>query len=77
MSVNFLNEDHSIRKLREALAAMSDEELIKVGKQLRRLTTPKRVSHLPNPFEKQLEVAKEEWLRRHPRKSTDESRNCT
>jgi hypothetical protein len=67
MSVNFLPEDHTIRKLREELAAMSDEELIKVGKQLRRLTAPKRVSHLPNSFEKQLEVAKEEWRRRHPK----------
>jgi hypothetical protein len=67
MSVNFLPGDHAIRKLREELAAMSDEELIKVGKQLRRLTIPKRVSHTPNPFEKHLEVAKEEWRRRHPK----------
>ena len=71
MSVGFESEEYRLRKLRAELAAMSDEELIKFGRLVRSLTIPKRVSPTPNPFERQLEVAKEEWRRRHPKKETN------
>jgi hypothetical protein len=56
MSISFESEEIILKKLRERLRRMTDEELIKFGKDVRRLAE--------NPFQKQLEIAREEWKRR-------------
>ena len=56
MSISFQSEEIVLNKLRERLRRMTDEELIKFGKDVRRLAE--------NPFQKQLEEAREEWKRR-------------
>jgi hypothetical protein len=43
---------------------MSDDELIKFGKIVRRLSEP-RVSVTPDPWKTQLGEARAEWRRRH------------
>jgi len=45
---------------------MSDEELIKFGKQVRALIAP-RVGVVNDPWPAQLQLAREEWRRRHPK----------
>lgn len=68
MSIGFESEEVTLRKLRERLRLMSDEELTRFGKTVRGLCTDKRVSGRgPNPFERQLAEARAEWRRRHPR----------
>jgi hypothetical protein len=56
MALSFQSDEDVLRNLRERLRKMSDEELIRFGKELRRLAE--------NPFQKQLEMAREEWKRR-------------
>ena len=56
MAIDFQSDEEVLRKLRERLRKMCDEELIKFGKEVRRLAE--------NPFQKQLEIAREEWKRR-------------
>ena len=69
MSIGFESEEVSMRKLRERLRQMSDEELTRFGKLVRELSTG-RVSGVPDsPFERQLKEARAEWRRRHPRPS--------
>lgn len=53
-----------LQKLRERLRKMSDEELIKFGKDVRTLGEP-RVGFTPDPWKAQLEEARAEWRRRH------------
>ena len=66
MSIGFESPDVALRKLRERLQAMSDEELVKFGKYARGLCGL-RVSGTGDPFKVQLEEAKAEWRRRrHP-----------
>jgi hypothetical protein len=48
-----------LHKLRARLRRMTDEELIKFGKDMRRLAE--------NPFQRQLEEANAEWKRRKKR----------
>lgn len=64
--IRFESEEVQIRKLRERLRRMSDEELIKFGKMVRGLSAP-RVSVTPDPWKAQLQEARAEWRRRHPR----------
>jgi hypothetical protein len=56
MSISFESEEIVIHKLRERLRKMTDEELIRFGKQVRTLAE--------NPFQRQLEEARKEWKRR-------------
>ncbi len=56
MAIDFQSEEEALRKLRERLRNMSDEQLIKFGKEVRRLAE--------NPFQRQLEEARAEWKRR-------------
>ena len=45
-----------LRKLRDKLRKMTDEELVRFGKEVLR--------HAENPFQRQLEEARREWKRR-------------
>jgi hypothetical protein len=65
MSIAFESEEVQLQRLRERLRTMSDEELIRFGKQVRCLSTP-RVSVAPDPWKAQLEEARAERRRRHP-----------
>jgi hypothetical protein len=65
MSIGFESEETALRKLRERLQAMSEEDLIKFGKYPRHLCGL-RVSGTGDPFKVQLEEAIAEWRRRHP-----------
>jgi len=53
MSISFESEEIVLNKLRQRLRRMTDEELIRFGKDVRRLAE--------NPFQKQLEEARAEW----------------
>jgi len=64
--ITFESDEVQLRKFRERLQKMSDQELIDFGRTLGRM--PKRVSGVPDPFNK-LAEARAEWLRRHPRAS--------
>jgi hypothetical protein len=52
MSIGFDSDEIILKKLRERLRRMSDEELIEFGKDVRRLAE--------NPFQRQLEEARAE-----------------
>ena len=54
--IGFESDEAILQKLRERLRRMSDEELVRFGKEVRRLAE--------NPFQKQLEEARAEWKRR-------------
>ncbi len=56
MAISFQSDEEVLRKLRDKLRKMSDAELIKFGKDVRRLAE--------NPFQRQLEEARAEWKRR-------------
>ena len=56
MAIDFQSEDEVLRNLRQKLRKMSDDELIRFGKEVRRLAE--------NPFQRQLEEARREWKRR-------------
>jgi hypothetical protein len=66
MSIGFESPETALKKLRERLHQMSDEELIKFGKYARGLCGL-RVSGTGDPFKVQLEEARREWRRRYPR----------
>jgi hypothetical protein len=57
MSISFESEEIILKKLRERLGRMTDEELIKFGKDVRKLAE--------NPFTRQLAEARAEWKRRN------------
>ena len=57
MSISFESEEIVMNKLRERLRRMTDDELIRFGKDVRRLAE--------NPFQRQLEEARPEWERRN------------
>lgn len=67
MAVGFESEEVGLRKLRERLRAMSDEELIGFGKYARNLCGI-RVRGLPDPWKLKLEEARQEWRRRYPKR---------
>ena len=52
MAISFQSDEEVLRKLRDKLRKMTDEESVRFGKEVRRLA------------EKQLEIAREEWKRR-------------
>ena len=54
--IGFESDEAILQKLRERLRNMTDEELVKFGKQVRKLAE--------NPFQRQLEEARTEWERR-------------
>jgi hypothetical protein len=55
-AISFQSDEEVLKKLRDRLSKMSDEELIRFGKEVRRLAE--------NPFQQQLEEARAEWKRR-------------
>jgi hypothetical protein len=57
--IGFESDEAILHKLREQLRRMTDEELIRFGKDVRRLAE--------NPFQRQLEEARKEWKRRKQR----------
>ncbi len=57
MAISFQSDEEVLRKLRDKLRNMTDEELIKFGKDVRRLAE--------NPFQRQLDEARKEWKRRN------------
>jgi hypothetical protein len=61
-AVGFQSEEVQLRKLRERLRLMSDEELVRLGRSVRNLVRAKRVSATPDSWPAQLEAA-----RRHPK----------
>jgi hypothetical protein len=65
--IGFESEEVQLRKLRDRLRTMSDEELIQFGRSLRNLCRFKRVSATPDNFEVQLKEAREKWRRRYPK----------
>jgi hypothetical protein len=56
MSISFESEEIILEKLRKRLRRMTDEELIRFEKDVRKLAE--------NPFQRQLEEARAEWKRR-------------
>jgi hypothetical protein len=66
MSIAFESDEVQLVKLRERLRQMSDEELIKFGKQVRGLSVP-RVMVGRDPWKAQLHAAREEWRSRYPK----------
>jgi hypothetical protein len=66
MSIAFESSEVELQKLRERLRLMSDEELVKFGKMVRGLSEP-RVGVVNDPWPPQLQEARAEWRRRHPK----------
>jgi hypothetical protein len=57
-----------IEQIRECIRKMSDAELRKYGRAARDLSDPKKNLGKPNPaFKIQLDEARAEWRRRHPK----------
>ena len=65
-SIAFLSGEETLQKLHERLRLMSDEELIKFGKQVRVSSVP-RIGVTHDPWPAQLRMARDEWRRRHPK----------
>ena len=63
MSISFESDKVILEKLRERLRHMTDEELIRFGKDVRKLAE--------NPFQRQLDEARAEWKRRKEGASSD------
>jgi hypothetical protein len=61
MAISFQSDEEVLRKLRDKLRKMTDEELIRFGKEVRRLAE--------NPFQRQLEETRREWKRRKLRRT--------
>jgi len=59
MSISFQSDEEILRTLRDKLRKMTDEELVRFGKEVRRLAE--------NPFQRQLDEARAEWKRRKSR----------
>jgi hypothetical protein len=56
------------QKYRDFVRTLSDEALIKEGKQVRWLSGDgKIVSTMPSAFDEQLKICREEYRRRHPK----------
>ena len=56
MAIDFQSEEAVLRNLRQKLRKMTDDELVRFGKEVRRLAE--------NPFQRRLEEARAEWKRR-------------
>jgi hypothetical protein len=58
----------SLDAIRERIRRMTDAELIDYGRAARELANPKKNYGKPNPaFQIQLDEARAEWRRRHPK----------
>ena len=57
MAISFQSDEEVLRNLRDKLRKMTGDELIKFGKDVRKLAE--------NPFQKQLEEARAEFKRRN------------
>ena len=64
--IGFESEDTTLRKLREQLRQMPDEELIAFGKYARNLAGL-RISGTGDPYKLKLDEARAEWRRRYPK----------
>jgi hypothetical protein len=64
-SMSFESVEEQLQKLRERLSRMTDDELVKFGNRVHKLAGP-RVIPVPDPWKIQLDLAREEWRRRHP-----------
>jgi hypothetical protein len=62
--ISFESSEVQSQELRERLRAMSNDELIQIGKEMRKLAEPRRVSPTPDPWQIRLEMARAEWRRR-------------
>jgi hypothetical protein len=61
-------EPEDVERIRERLRKMSDPELRQYGGAARDLANPKKNFGPPNPsFRTQLDEARAEWRRRHPK----------
>ena len=61
-------QEFDAQKYREFVRTLSDEALIKEGKQMRWLSGDgKIVTTTPSAFAKQLKICREEYRRRHPK----------
>jgi hypothetical protein len=61
-------EPESVEQIRERLRKMSDLELRKFGQSAKVMSDPAKNFGTPNPaFKIQLDEARVEWRRRHPR----------
>ena len=56
MAISFQSDEEGLRKLRDKRRKMTDQELIRFGKEVRKLAE--------NPFQRQLDEAMREWKRR-------------
>jgi hypothetical protein len=64
----------NVEQIRERLRKMSDLELRKYGRVARNMADPKKNFGPPNPsFQIQLDEARLEWKRRHPKLPLSES----
>jgi hypothetical protein len=62
------SDSGNINQIRARLRKMSDLELRKVGRSARDMADPKKNFGPPNPaFQIQLDEARAEWRRRHPK----------
>jgi len=66
MSIAFESPEVQLQRLHERLRQMSDAELIHFGKTVRNLSGP-RIGLTSDPWKAQVEAARAEWRRRHPR----------
>ena len=61
-------DSDNVERIRERLRKMSDLELRQYGRAARDLADPKKNLGKPNPsFQVQLDEARAEWRRRHPK----------
>ena len=60
--IGFESDEAILHKLRARLRRMTDEELIRFGKDVRKLAE--------NPFQRQLDEARAEWKRRKTQSKT-------
>jgi len=61
-------DPEDVERIRERLRKMSDHELRKFGRSARDMPDPKKNFGPPNPaFKIQLDEARAEWRRRHPK----------
>ena len=66
--MSFAFRQFDLDEYRKSVQAMSDEQLIKEGKTMKRLSGDgKIVSVTPCAFDEQLRICCEEWRRRHPK----------
>jgi hypothetical protein len=62
------SEPENVEQIRERIRKMPDAELRKYGRAARDLSDPKKNFGPPNPaFKIQLDEARAEWRRRHPK----------